>query len=66
MRSKVVAAEMATAAGIPTVIASGFEPGALPRAWAGEPVGTRFRAAGRAALELQAVAEVRQAVARAA
>src|SRR5690349_3584310 len=42
MRSKVVAAEMATAAGIPTVIASGFEPGALGRAWAGEPSGTRF------------------------
>jgi len=42
MRSKVVAAEMATAAGIPTVIASGFEPGTLTRAWAGERVGTRF------------------------
>ncbi|HYM58177.1 MAG TPA: glutamate 5-kinase [Solirubrobacteraceae bacterium] len=42
MRSKVVAAEMATAAGIAAVIASGLEPGALGRAWAGEPVGTRF------------------------
>jgi glutamate 5-kinase len=42
MRSKVVAAEMATAAGIPTVIASGIVPAALPRAWAGERVGTRF------------------------
>jgi glutamate 5-kinase len=42
MRSKVVAAEMATAAGIPTVIGSGFEPGLLGRAWAGEPGGTRF------------------------
>ena len=42
MRSKVAAAEMATAAGIPTVIGSGFEPGLLARAWAGEPVGTRF------------------------
>ena len=42
MRSKVVAAELAGAAGIQTVIASGFEPGVLPRAWAGEPVGTRF------------------------
>ncbi len=42
MRSKVVAAEMATAAGIPTVIASGFEPGTLGRAWDGERVGTRF------------------------
>jgi glutamate 5-kinase len=42
MRSKVVAAELAGAAGIQTVIASGFEPGVIPRAWAGEPVGTRF------------------------
>jgi glutamate 5-kinase len=42
MRSKVVAAEMATAAGIPTLIASGTESGAISRAWAGERVGTRF------------------------
>src|SRR5687767_14685999 len=42
MKSKVVAAEMAAAAGIPTVIASGLEPGAIGRAWAGERVGTRF------------------------
>ena len=42
MRSKVMAAEMATAAGIPTVIASGLAPGALASAWAGERVGTRF------------------------
>jgi glutamate 5-kinase len=42
MRSKVVAAEMATAAGIPTVIASGIVPGAVLQAWAGERVGTRF------------------------
>jgi glutamate 5-kinase len=42
MRSKVAAAEMATAAGIPTVIGSGFEPGVLARAWAGQPVGTHF------------------------
>src|SRR4051794_9502510 len=56
MRSKVVAAEMATAAGIPAVIGSGFEPGLLGRAWHGgrgaagggaatgrpEAVGTRF------------------------
>ena len=42
MRSKVAAAEMATAAGIPTVIGSGFEPGLLARAWAGEPTGTHF------------------------
>jgi glutamate 5-kinase len=44
MRSKVVAAEMATAAGIPTVIGNGLVGGALPRAWAGEPAGTRFLA----------------------
>ena len=42
MRSKVVAAEMATAAGIPAVILSGLVPGTVPRAVAGEPVGTRF------------------------
>jgi glutamate 5-kinase len=42
MRSKVVAAELAGAAGIRTVIASGMEGGALPAAWAGEPVGTEF------------------------
>jgi glutamate 5-kinase len=41
MRSKVVAAEMATAAGIETVIGSGFEPGTLVSAAAGRPVGTR-------------------------
>ena len=49
MRSKVVAAEMATAAGIPTVIASGQTPGDArwpPRR--ASAVGTRFRArAGR-------------------
>src|ERR671917_1950088 len=37
MRSKVVAAEMATAAGIPTVIASGLVAGAPPPPWGGEP-----------------------------
>jgi glutamate 5-kinase len=44
MRSKVVAAEMATAAGIPTVIASGLKPGTIVAAALGEPVGTRFGA----------------------
>ena len=44
MRSKVVAAEMATAAGIPTVIASGLKAGMIRAAAAGEPVGTRFPA----------------------
>jgi len=42
MRSKVVAAEMATAAGIPTTICSGLQAGALGRALAGEAEGTRF------------------------
>jgi glutamate 5-kinase len=41
MRSKVVAAEMATAAGIPAIICNGFEPGTVLRAAAGEAVGTR-------------------------
>src|SRR3954464_15368587 len=42
MRSKVVAAEMATAAGIPSVILNGTRPGTVLRAVAGEPEGTRF------------------------
>jgi glutamate 5-kinase len=42
MRSKVIAAEMASAAGIGTVIGSGLVPGVLARAWAGESAGTRF------------------------
>jgi glutamate 5-kinase len=44
MRSKVVAAEMATAAGIPVVIASGLVAGTILGAAAGEAVGTRFEA----------------------
>jgi len=44
MRSKIVAAEMATAAGIPTVIASGLSPGTIVAAASGETVGTRFGA----------------------
>ena len=44
MRSKVVAAEMATAAGIPAVVASGLAAGTILAASAGEPVGTRFEA----------------------
>jgi glutamate 5-kinase len=44
MRSKVVAAEMATAAGIPAVICNGLREGALARALAGEEEGTRFPA----------------------
>jgi glutamate 5-kinase len=42
MRSKVVAAEMATAAGIPVAITSGIERDDIARALAGEPSGTRF------------------------
>jgi glutamate 5-kinase len=42
MRSKVVAAEMATAAGIPARILNGTRPGVIARAVAGEPEGTRF------------------------
>jgi glutamate 5-kinase len=42
MRSKVLAAEMATAAGIRTVVCNGIEHGALERALAGELVGTSF------------------------
>ena len=44
MRSKVVAAEMATAAGIPTVIASGLAPGVLAAVASEQPVGTLFEA----------------------
>ena len=44
MRSKVVAAEMATAAGIATVIASGLRPGRIAAAVEGRPGGTRFAA----------------------
>ena len=42
MRSKVVAAEMATAAGIPAVITSGIERESMARALGGEASGTRF------------------------
>jgi glutamate 5-kinase len=42
MRSKVVAAEMATAAGIPAVIASGVRPESVTAALEGEPAGTLF------------------------
>jgi glutamate 5-kinase len=44
MRSKVVAAEMATAAGIPAVIASGLVARSILAAVDGQPVGTRFQA----------------------
>jgi glutamate 5-kinase len=44
MRSKVVASEMATAAGIATVICNGLDPGALGAVLAGGTAGTRFPA----------------------
>jgi glutamate 5-kinase len=44
MRSKVAAAEMASEAGIPSVICDGTQPGSLASAAAGEAVGTRFAA----------------------
>ncbi len=44
MRSKVVAAEMATAGGVETVICSGLREGALGRALDGDAAGTRFAA----------------------
>ena len=42
MRSKVAAAEMASAAGIPSTVCNGTSAGTLTAAAAGEPVGTRF------------------------
>jgi glutamate 5-kinase len=42
MRSKVAAAEMASAAGIPVVVCAGTEPGSFVDAARGEHVGTRF------------------------
>ena len=42
MRSKVVAAEMATAAGIPVTIADGTNRDEIAKALAGAPTGTRF------------------------
>lgn len=42
MRSKVVAAEMASAAGVPVTICNGIETGSLVAAASGEAVGTRF------------------------
>ena len=49
MRSKVVAAEMATAAGIPTVIASGLEPGTILRGAGGRARSARGSRRARAA-----------------
>jgi glutamate 5-kinase len=48
MRSKILAAEVAAAAGIPTVIAAGAGRDVLAPILAGEPRGTRFAAGDRA------------------
>ena len=48
MRSKVLAAEMATSAGIPVVICNGTRAGTLARAVRGEQEGTRFHPQPRA------------------
>ena len=44
MRSKVAAAEMTSASGIPAAVCNGTSPGTLAAAAAGESVGTRFAA----------------------
>lgn len=44
MRSKVVSADMATAAGVAVTICSGIDTSVLPRVLDGEPLGTRFPA----------------------
>lgn len=49
MRSKLDAVEIAHSWGIPTVIASGAEPGVVSRIVGGERVGTRFSSAARPA-----------------
>ena len=61
MRSKVVAAEMATAAGIPAVIARGTDAAQVRAALAGQPAGTRFHPQRRPRLVVQALAQVREA-----
>ena len=61
MRSKVGAAEMASAAGIPAVISDGTARGTLRAAAAGEPVGHAVRGAPRADAVVQALAALREA-----
>ena len=63
MRSKVLCAEMATAAGIPVVICNGTAPGTLLRAVAVSG-GDAVPPAGAAPVELQAVAALREGRAR--
>ena len=59
MRSKVVAAEMASGAGIPVTICDGIVAGNLGRAAAGEKLGHALRSAQLAGAELQALAAAR-------
>ena len=66
MRSKVVAAEMATAAGIPALITAGTERAAVRAALRGEPSGHALPPPARPRVELQALAQVREVHARAA
>ena len=51
--SKLASAAMATGCGVSCVIASGEDDGVIAAAVAGEPVGTRFAASGRAAAPFQ-------------
>ena len=60
MRSKVVAAEMATAAGIPAVITDGADPAAVSAAHGGGAHRNPLSPGGGTGVELQAVAQVRQ------
>ena len=66
MRSKVAAAEMASEAGIPATICNGTSAGHACRCRGRRSDGDAFRRAERKASELQALAQVRQAGARAA
>ena len=61
MRSKVVAAEMATAAGIPAVVCDGLDPAALRLVLGGRPGRDALRGPGGPPLVLQALAALRQA-----
>ena len=64
MRSKVVAADMATAAGVETVICNGLREGALEAVLRGERRGDEVRASRERSQLVQAVVEVRKARAR--
>ncbi len=61
MRSKVAAAEMATAAGIETVVCDGTLSDGLGACGGGEQIGTRVPGSRGARAELQAVAALREA-----